>query len=102
MCIRDSFHIAPEENAAELTALMLQVIDEFAARNGILSCNFLYVDPQWQVLAEAAGCAAWVNQQSLWTAEDQTTFDDYLRGFNATSGATSKGNGVLSQRPASP
>ena len=77
------FHIAPEENAAELTALMLQVIDEFAARNGILSCNFLYVDPQWQVLAEAAGCATWVNQQSLWTAEDQTTFDDYLRGFNA-------------------
>ena len=41
------------------------------------------MDPQWQVLAEAAGCATWVNQQSLWTAEDQATFDDYLRGFNA-------------------
>ena len=77
------FHIAQEENAAELTALMLQVIDAFADRNGILSCNFLYVDPQWQPLAEAAGCATWVNQQSLWTADGQQSFADYLAGFNA-------------------
>ncbi|MGC6482766.1 MAG: GNAT family N-acetyltransferase [Synechococcus sp.] len=77
------FHIAPKENAGEITALMLQVIDAFAARNGILSCNFLYVDPQWQPFAEAAGCATWVNQQSLWTADGQRTFADYLAGFNA-------------------
>ncbi|MEB3159758.1 MAG: GNAT family N-acetyltransferase [Synechococcus sp.] len=77
------FQIAREENAAELTALMLQLIDEFAVRNGILSCNFLYVDPDWQCLAEAAGCATWLNQQSLWTADGQKTFADYLAGFNA-------------------
>ena len=45
------FHLAAEEDPAALTALMLQLIDQFAARNGILSCNFLYVDPAWQSLA---------------------------------------------------
>ena len=77
------FHLHPQEDAQELTAVMLRLIDEFAARNDILSCNFLYVDPTWKPLAEAAGCATWVNQQSLWTADGQTDFSDYLAGFNA-------------------
>jgi len=77
------FHVHPKEDAQELTAVMLRLIDEFAARNEILSCNFLYVDPSWKPLAEAAGSAAWVNQQSLWNADGQTDFSDYLAGFNA-------------------
>ncbi|QNI59963.1 protein of unknown function DUF482 [Synechococcus sp. BIOS-U3-1] len=77
------FHIHPDEDAQDITVMMLQLIDEFAARNNILSCNFLYVDPLWQPLAEAAGCAGWVNHQSLWSAEDQKDFSDYLAGFNA-------------------
>ena len=77
------FHVHPKEDDQELTAVMLRLIDEFAARNEILSCNFLYVDPSWKPLAEAAGCAAWVNQQSLWSADGQTDFSDYLAGFNA-------------------
>ena len=77
------FYIHPDENAQEITAMMLRLIDEFAARNNILSCNFLYVDPLWQPLAEAAGCAGWVNHQSLWSAEGQKDFSDYLAGFNA-------------------
>ena len=77
------FHVHPKEDAQELTAVMLRLIDEFAARNEILSCNFLYVDSSWRPLAEAAGCAAWVNQQSLWSADGQTDFSDYLAGFNA-------------------
>ena len=77
------FYIHPDEDAQEITAMMLRLIDEFAARNNILSCNFLYVDPLWQPLAEAAGCAGWVNHQSLWSAEGQKDFSDYLAGFNA-------------------
>ena len=77
------FHIHPDENAHDITVMMLRLIDEFAARNNILSCNFLYVDPLWQPLAEAAGCAGWVNHQSLWSAEGQKDFSDYLAGFNA-------------------
>lgn len=77
------FHIAADEDSAALTQLMLELIDTFARNNGILSCNFLYVDPLWRPLAEAAGCAAWLNQQSLWTSDGQANFDDYLAGFNA-------------------
>jgi predicted N-acyltransferase len=77
------FLIAPQEDAAGITALLLDLIDRFCAEQGILSCNFLYVDPAWQPLAEAAGCAAWVNQQSQWSNPGHTDFDGYLASFNA-------------------
>ena len=77
------FHVAADEDPEQITQLMLELIDTFALNNGILSCNFLYVDPAWRPLAEAAGCASWLNQQSLWTANGQSDFNDYLAGFNA-------------------
>ena len=77
------FLIAPQEPAAELTALMLELIDAFCREHGLLSCNFLYVDPTWRPLAEAAGCAAWVNQQSQWSNPGHRDFEDYLASFNA-------------------
>ncbi|RZO50679.1 MAG: GNAT family N-acetyltransferase [Prochlorococcus sp. MED-G132] len=77
------FYVAPGEDEAELTVLMLETIDAFARRNQILSCNFLYVDPHWRPLAEAAGCATWLNQQSLWSADGQSDFSAYLNSFNA-------------------
>jgi len=77
------FHIAAGEDAAALTAVMLQLIDAFCAEHQILSCNFLYVDPAWQPLAEAAGCATWLNQQSLWSNQAYADFEAYLQSFNA-------------------
>jgi predicted N-acyltransferase len=77
------FLIDPAEDAAALTALLLELIDQFCRQQGILSCNFLYVDPAWQPLAEAAGCAAWVNQQSQWSNPGHADFNDYLASFNA-------------------
>ena len=77
------FHVLDGEDAAELTGVLMQAIDAFCEHNGILSCNFLYVDPEWRLLAEAAGCATWLNQQSLWSCGDDRSFEDYLKGFNA-------------------
>lgn len=77
------FLIAPGEDASALTALLLELIDQFCREHQILSCNFLYVDPAWRPLAEAAGCAAWVNQQSQWTNPGHADFSDYLASFNA-------------------
>lgn len=77
------FHTAEGEDPGALTALMLQLIDQFCRRQKILSCNFLYVDPSWQPLAEAAGCATWLHQQSQWTNPGYSSFDDYLQDFNA-------------------
>jgi predicted N-acyltransferase len=75
--------IAPGEDEALLTALLLDQIREFCQRNGVLSCNFLYVDPHWRPLAEAAGCAAWINQQTCWTNAGFADFEAYLASFNA-------------------
>ncbi|MEB3169578.1 MAG: GNAT family N-acetyltransferase [Synechococcaceae cyanobacterium] len=77
------FHIAAEEDPAALTALMFTQIDRLCRDNTILSCNLLYVDPAWQPLAEAAGCATWLNQQSQWLNPGHRNFEDYLAGFNA-------------------
>ena len=77
------FFVAAQEDAAALTALLLDEIDAFCRRNGILSCNFLYVDPGWQVLAEAAGCARWIHQQSQWHNPGHADFESYLASFNA-------------------
>ena len=77
------FHVRSGEDEALLTRELLRAIDRFCEQNGILSCNFLYVDQQWRPLAEAAGCAAWLNQQSLWSRGDDQSFEDYLKGFNA-------------------
>lgn len=77
------FHIAPGEDEIALTATMLELIDAFCRRHRILSCNFLYVDPLWRPLAEAAGCSVWLNQQSLWRNPGHANFDDYLASFNA-------------------
>ena len=77
------FLIAPGEDGAAVTALMLGLIDRFCREQGILSYNFLYVDPAWQPLAEAAGCVAWVNHQSQWSNPGHRDFGDYLASFNA-------------------
>lgn len=77
------FLVAAGEDTARLTALLLELIDDFCRRNDILSCNFLYVDPAWQALAEAAGCERWINQQSQWTNPGHMDFEDYLASFNA-------------------
>ncbi|MFM7085959.1 MAG: GNAT family N-acetyltransferase [Cyanobium sp.] len=77
------FLVADDEDPARITALLLDQIDAFCRRNGILSCNFLYVDPQWQRLAEAAGCLPWINQQSQWHNPGHQDFEAYLASFNA-------------------
>ncbi len=77
------FLFSAGENEKELTYILIKEIDIFAKKNGILSCNFLYVDPQWQLLAEAAKCAKWFNQKSLWSLNGEKNFSDYLGKFNS-------------------
>ena len=77
------FHVRSDEDEVALTAEMLRVIDLFCEQNSILSCNFLYVDPDWRSLAEAGGCATWLNQQSLWSRGEDRSFNEYLQRFNA-------------------
>jgi hypothetical protein len=77
------FWIDPAEDAAALTTVMLELIEAFCREHGIFSVNFLYADPAWAPLAEAAGCSRWLNQQSTWSNPGFQTFEDYLASFNA-------------------
>ena len=71
------------ENEDYLTEIMMKEIDIFCIKNKILSCNFLYVDKDWQTKAEASNCATWINQKSLWHSNGMLNFTDYLAQFNS-------------------
>lgn len=77
------FFYGAGENKERLTSLMLQIIDQFAIKNKILSCNFLYVDEKWRHLVEVNGYTKWINQKSLWLREDVNDFSGYLSRFNS-------------------
>lgn len=77
------FLIAPGEDEATLTALMVQAIDQFCDRNQISGCHFLYADPQWREMMEHLGFSPWLHHSYIWQNRQFQTFDDYLSQFNA-------------------
>ncbi len=74
-----------DENECEktLTNLMIDIIDQFAIENKIVSCNFIYADPKWIRLINSREYRTWLNKQSLWEANGKKDFEDYLADFNA-------------------
>lgn len=77
------FLIAPGEDEDELIDRMVNEIDQFCQRNRISGCNFLYVDPDWQIKMEARGFTPWLHHSYVWHNHDYQNFDDYLKAFNA-------------------
>lgn len=77
------FLIAPGEDEEALTKMMVAEIDRFCDRNRLSSCNFLFVDPDWQVLMESYGFRSWMHYSYIWANQGFQTFDDYLNVFNA-------------------
>jgi predicted N-acyltransferase len=77
------FLIAPGEDEAELTAMMIAEIDRFCDRNSISGCHFLFVDPDWRLLLENAGFSPWLHHSYIWRNHDFGSFEDYLKMFNS-------------------
>jgi len=77
------FLIGPGKDSRALTALLFQQIEVFCQKQGLLSCNFLYVDPAFAREAQACGWSLWLNEQSEWTNPGFQSFADYLATFNA-------------------
>ncbi|MGF1521027.1 MAG: GNAT family N-acetyltransferase [Leptolyngbyaceae cyanobacterium] len=77
------FLIAPHEDEALVTDMMVHAIDEFCDRNQIAGCHFLYVDPEWRSSMEQRGFSQWLHHSYIWQNEGYQTFDDYLARFNA-------------------
>jgi predicted N-acyltransferase len=77
------FLVAETEDEDELTRLMVHEIDRFCIEHNFSGCNFLYVDPEWQLLMERHGYTAWLHHSYIWQNQGFNTFDDYLKSFNA-------------------
>ncbi|MGL5033233.1 MAG: GNAT family N-acetyltransferase, partial [Microcystaceae cyanobacterium] len=77
------FLIAPGENEGEITELMVTTIDHFCDRQNLSSCNFLFVDPEWQKIMNNLGFSSWLHHSYIWTNPGFGQFSDYLNLFNA-------------------
>ncbi|MGL5804748.1 MAG: GNAT family N-acetyltransferase [Xenococcaceae cyanobacterium] len=77
------FLIAPGEDEDELTQIMVAAIDHFCDRNRISGCSFLFVDPDWREVMERNGYRGWLHYSYIWRDRDFSSFDDYLKMFNA-------------------
>ncbi|WP_269622186.1 peptidogalycan biosysnthesis protein [Prochlorococcus marinus] len=77
------FFIANNKDHKLITEKILSLIDKFAIKNKILSCNFLYVDKKWAQYLEGHNYLKWINKQSLWTSHREKNFQEYLEKFNS-------------------
>jgi uncharacterized protein len=77
------FLIAPGEDEALLTDLMVQAIDHFCEQNRISGCHFLFADPQWKAQLETRGFTPWLHHSYIWENNEFGDFDGYLSAFNA-------------------
>ena len=70
-------------NKLEITNILVKNIEEFALRNNILSCNFLYVNKAWGQLLKNLGYSNWINISSEWENIKERNFEDFLSRFNS-------------------
>lgn len=77
------FLISSAEDVTLVTAQLFAQIEEFCRQHQLLSCNLLYVDPNFVKAAQASGWSLWLNEQSEWSNPGFGEFDDYLATFNA-------------------
>ena len=67
----------------EITNSLINYIDNFALKNKILSCNFLYVNQDWGEYLKALGYQEWINTTSEWKNNGEKSFEDFLFRFNS-------------------
>jgi predicted N-acyltransferase len=77
------FLMAPDEDALQITALMMAAIDRLIQRYRLAGCSFHYVDRTWGQLLEQHGYLSWTHQSFAWHNQGYRTFDDYLAIFKS-------------------
>ena len=70
-------------NILEITRILVNYIEDFAQRNNILSCNFLYVNKEWGELLQDLGFSGWSNIMSEWENNNEINFEAFLSRFNS-------------------
>ena len=67
----------------EITELLLKYIEVFAKNNNILSCNFLYIDKEWEKIITKHNYHKWINTRSQWDSIGEENFEEFLNRFNS-------------------
>tara|TARA_Y100001968_G_C19453506_1_gene770417 strand:- start:8363 stop:9517 length:1155 start_codon:yes stop_codon:yes gene_type:complete len=77
------FFYKKNSNMVQTTKIILNYIDDFAEKNNILSCNFLYVNSEWGEILKQIGYSRWFNIRSEWQINNELNFEDFLNRFNS-------------------
>ncbi len=78
------FLLDPELAPDCVTEALLAAIDERCKALALTTCQFNFVDPQWQSSLPAHGFLAWDHQSFLWANPGWETFEDYLDIFKSS------------------
>jgi len=70
-------------NKKEITEIILNYIEVFAKKNNILSCNFLFIDKEWEKLLTKYNYHKWINIRSQWESIGEENFEEFLNRFNS-------------------
>tara|TARA_Y100001935_G_scaffold252542_1_gene256693 strand:- start:175 stop:1347 length:1173 start_codon:yes stop_codon:yes gene_type:complete len=70
-------------NKIEITEILIKNIEDFAQKNNILSCNFLYANRTWGQLIKNLGYGEWLNIRSEWQNFKEKDFEGFLSRFNS-------------------
>jgi len=77
------FLVSPDVPAKKISSLICKTLDRFCSVNGLGSCAFNFVDPEWVTEMEALGYAAWKHQGYVWENHDYRDFDHWLGTLNS-------------------
>ncbi len=77
------FLISPDLPDKRISGLICRTLDRFCSVNGLGSCAFNFVDPDWVTEMEAFGYAAWKHQGYVWDNHDYRDFDHWLLTMNS-------------------
>jgi predicted N-acyltransferase len=77
------FLIAPDEDEAEVTAFMMNAIDDYCERHRVTGCHFHFVDASWMPLLREYGYLTYLHHSNIWSNRGYNDFDDFLKDFTA-------------------
>lgn len=78
------FLMDAQVNAHQVTKALLDAIDDRCRQQSLSTCQFNFVDPQWQAGLPPHRFSAWHHQSYLWTNPGWGSFDDYLATFKSS------------------
>jgi predicted N-acyltransferase len=76
------FLFAPGIDSKTVSVILLEAAESFCRKNGIVSLNLLFADPEWAKDLPGLGYTSWEHSHFLWENPGYKNFEDYLAVFS--------------------